>query len=121
MDGDEAADMLEEDEGGETQAGQQPGGLDRCVKYDIDLFERASGRLIDTETTVKEITLETEEGEQITIDLFEASSFIPTKYVKVGKNGFLADEEGNLVNDDGAILTSRDELAELLFRIQNGE
>lgn len=70
---------------------------------------------------MKEIEIEAEDGNVVTLQLFNASTFMPDHYLKIGKNGYLADFEGNLVNFDGVILTSRDDVAELINRIQQGE
>lgn len=41
--------------------------------------------------------------------------------MKIGKSGYLADSEGNLIALDESILTPRDQVAELLSRIEKGE
>lgn len=67
--------------------------------------EQATGRFISTETNVKEIEAKDSEGKPVKLEIYEGSSLIPARYLKFGHFGFLADEQGNLVNYEGTILT----------------
>lgn len=61
------------------------------------------------------------EGNEVKLEIFEATSQIPDKYMKIGKYGFLANDNGDLVNYKGSVLTPVEEIASFLTKLNKEE
>ena len=94
-----------------------------CAPFNLDGEEwiDKDKRLLSMEAIIREIDIQDEEGNDMILEVYQASSYIPENYVKIGKIGFMSDLEGNLVDFDGQILLTNKELATMLTKISKGE
>ena len=78
-------------------------------------------KIVKTEVSMKEVQVEDLNGDLATLEIYEKTSYIPSKYVALAGAGFMSDESGNLVDEKGDILTSKEKLATLINKIKNEE
>ena len=94
-----------------------------CHPFNLDGEEWVDKdkRLLSMEAVIREVEVQDELGNEVTLEVYQASSYIPENYVKIGKIGFMSDLEGNLVDLDRQVLLTNRDLATMLTKIQKGE
>lgn len=58
-------------------------------------------KIIKTEVSMKEVQVPDLNGDLATLEIYEKTSYIPSSYVAIAGAGFMADESGNLVDQEG--------------------